>query len=101
METEFLHAKFWNYHLKICDNGQITIGTIIHLHHVIPIDNIMPDNCTSIFIKKPFIVMREQKNLSEVLIKETVPADFSTMFFLNYCRITIHYSNPQESGCVG
>ena len=58
METDFAHETFWKYHFTIRDNSQITIGAIVHMYHVRPIYNIMPDNCHSIFSKKPNSVMR-------------------------------------------
>ena len=45
--------------------------------------------------------MRKPNNISEVLIKETIPTGFSTRFYVHNCRITIHNFNPQESGCGG
>ena len=101
MDTGFAHERFWRYHLTILDNGQTNIGATIHLYHFLPIDNIIPDNFPSIVTKKPVSVMREPKNLSVVLIKETVPAGFSAVVVLNDCIIIIHDYNPRESGCGG
>ena len=101
MQTEFEHANFRNDHFIICDNVQITIITIICLYHFFPIKNTIPDNCPSVVTKKPVSITREPKNLSGVIIKETVPAGFSVGFVLNDCRIIIHDSNPQEYGCGG
>ena len=78
MENDFAHAIFWSYHLTIFETGQITISNIIHLYHVCPVDNIIPANCRLVVTKKPVSAMREPKNINKVLIKETVPAGFST-----------------------
>ena len=64
------------------------------MYYSFPIDNIMPDYFPSIVTKKPVSFMRETKNISEVLIKETVPESFSTFFSHNDCIITIHNYKP-------
>ena len=101
MEDHKFHRNMWDFNLNIRDNGTITIGSVLRLHHVKPIDTMMADDCPSLTTPKPVVVMREPTELCEVEINYNVTAGIPTAFVLNGCELQIRDSEPVETGCGG
>ena len=57
MEDNQNHCNMWDSSTNIRNNGTIRIGTTIQLHHVKPIEKMMADDCPSLVISKPAVVL--------------------------------------------
>ena len=101
MEDSLTHNNLWDLSTNICDNGVISIGTVIRLHHVKPIEKMMADDCPSIVTAKPAIVMQNPISLSEVRINYQLTAGIPCAFVLNNCTIEVLDNEPIETGCGG
>ena len=44
MEDHLTHGNLWDFSTNIRENGDISVGTIIRLHHVKPIKKMMVDD---------------------------------------------------------
>ena len=101
MEDNMNHKNLWDFSTNIRDNGTISVGTVIRLHHVKPIEKMMADDCPSIMTSKPAVVLRDPLNIKEVSMNLQVTAGVPTAFVLNGCRIEVKDSEPVETGCGG
>ena len=101
MEDKHNLANLWDFHVNIRDNGGISIGTVIRLFHVKPIEKIMADDCPSLLTCKPAVVLQDPINLIEVPINYQVTAGIPTGFVLNGCKLELLDSEPIETGCGG
>ena len=101
IEDNMNHNNLWDFNTNIRDNGGITVGTVIRLHHVKPIERMMADDCASIVTAKPAVVMKNPMKLNEVNINYQVTAGIPCTFVLNSCILEILDSEPIETGCGG
>jgi hypothetical protein len=101
MEDDLNHKNLFDFNRNIRDNGGISIGTVIRLHHVKPIERMMADDCPALVTSKPSIILQDPIAMNEVKINNQVAAGVPTAFVLSGCSIDILDSQPVETGCGG
>jgi hypothetical protein len=91
--------NLFDFNRNIRDNGGISIGTVIRLHHVKPIERMMADDCPALVTSKPSIILQDPIAMNEVKINNQVAAGVPTAFVLSGCSIDILDSQPVYTGC--
>ena len=101
MEDQMNHRNMWDFSTNIRDDGVISVGTTIRLHHVKPVEKMMADDYQSLVTTRPIVVMKDPISLDKVKINYQTLAGFPSTFVLNNCRIEILDSEAVGTGCGG
>ena len=101
LEDDINHSNLWNHFVIICDNGGITIGTVLRLFGPKLYEDIMPDGVPSIVTRFPVAIMKQPMAILEVHISYAIQGGSSMEFCLNACNLTSISITAEESGCAG
>ena len=94
------HSNLWNHFTSICDNGGITIGTVLRLFGPKPYEYIIPNEVPYIVTQFPVAIMKQPMAMIEVHINYAIQGGDSMAFYRNVCDLTLLSITAEESGCA-
>lgn len=101
MEGTNKNTNLWRNNVELCDNGIITIGTILRITAPLPIDSYMRGDIPLIQTHYPTIVLHKLSTFLQFIPHENLEGETSRTFVLNGAILSCNAFLCEKTKCGG